>query len=41
MLKNRYLTKFICEDLLEKPNVDRYKSGIRVVSADKFLAGLV
>jgi len=27
--------------ILEKPNVDRYKSGIRVVSADKFLAGLV
>ncbi|MCG7850890.1 MAG: AAA family ATPase [Methanosarcinaceae archaeon] len=27
--------------ILEKPNVDRHKSGIRVVSADKFLAGLV
>ncbi len=27
--------------ILEKPNVDRLKSGVRVVSADKFLAGLV
>lgn len=27
--------------ILEKPNVDRHKNGIRVVSADKFLAALV
>ena len=38
--KERMNIPFIYQ-VLEKPNVDRLKNGVRIISADKFLAGLV